>query len=155
MVIKICIACSAGGHMAETNRLLEVFSKYDLFYITFFMKEITDNLPARTYHVINPDIKNPELGLKAFIINLFQTFKILFKERPDVIISSGATVAFTVCYIAKFLFGSKVLFIETGSRIIEPSLSGRLIYPIADMFIVQWKSMLKFYPKAIYGGRLM
>jgi len=153
--MKICIAASAGGHIAELNQLLPVISKYDFFYITFFMKGMTDSLPARTYHVINPDVRNPKLGPIAFIINFFQTLWILLKERPGVILTSGATVAFTVCYLAKFLLGSKILFIETGSRLVYPSLTGRLLHPIVDFFLVQWKPMLKFYPKAVYGGQLL
>jgi UDP-N-acetylglucosamine:LPS N-acetylglucosamine transferase len=153
--MKICIVASAGGHLAELQSLLPVISKYDYFYVTFYMKNVTTNLPARTYFVINPDIRNPRLGIPAFIINLFQTLFILIKERPKVIITSGATVAFTFCYLVKFLLRSKIIFIETMSRITSPSLIGRLLHPIADVFIVQWKSMLKFYPKAIYGGCLL
>jgi UDP-N-acetylglucosamine:LPS N-acetylglucosamine transferase len=153
--IKICIVASAGGHLAELQSLLPVISKYDFFYVTFFMKNVTTNLPSRTYYVINPDIRNPKLGLPAFILNIFQSFFILLKEKPNVIITSGATVAFTFCYLAKFLLRAKIIFIETMSRINSPSLIGRLLYPIADVFIVQWKSMLKFYPKAIYGGCLL
>lgn len=119
------------------------------------MKNVTTNLPAKTYHVVNPDIRNPRLGIPAFIINLFQTLFILMKEKPKVIITSGATVAFIFCWLAKFLFRSKIIFIETMSRITCPSLIGRLLYPVADVFIVQWKSMLKFYQKAIYGGCLL
>lgn len=153
--MKICIAASAGGHITELNQLLPALSGHDFFYITFFMKGMTDDLPAMTYHVINPDIRNPKLGPMAFIINIFQTLRILMKERPDVILTSGATVAFTVCYLAKFLLGSKILYIETGSRIVYPSLIGRLLHPITDFFLVQWKHILKFYPKAIYGGQLL
>jgi len=153
--MKICIVGSAGGHLQEMNKLLSVIYKYDYFYVTFYMKDVTTNLPSRTYHVINPDIRNSKLGPIAFIINFFQTLKILLKERPNVVITSGATVAFTTCYLSKFLLKSKILFIETMSRITYPSLIGRLLHPIADKFIVQWKSLLKFYRKAIYGGQLL
>jgi len=154
--MKICIVASAGGHLLELNKLLSIISNYDYFYITFFLKNVTNNLSARTYYVINPDIRNPRLGLMAFIINFFQTLKILLKERPNVVITSGATVAFTTCYLAKFLLTSKILFIETMSRINCSSLIGRLLYPIADMFLVQWKPLLKVYgKKATYGGQLL
>jgi len=153
--LKICIPCSAGGHLAEMNKLLPILSKHDVFYITFYIKGLTEKLKTRTYFVTNPDLRNPRLGIPAFIKNIFQTMKILLKERPDVIITSGATVAFTTCYLAKFLLRSRIIFIETMSRITTPSLSGRLIYPIADLFIVQWKSLLKFYPKAVYGGQIL
>jgi UDP-N-acetylglucosamine:LPS N-acetylglucosamine transferase len=153
--IKICIVASAGGHLAELQSLLPVISEYDYFYVTFYLKNVTTNLPERTYFVVNPDIRNPRLGIPAFAINFFQSLFILLKERPNVVITSGATVAFTFCYLAKFLLKSRIIFIETMSRINSPSLIGRLLHPIADVFIVQWRSMLKFYPKAIYGGCLL
>ena len=56
-----------------------------------------------------------------------------------------------MCYIAK-LFKKKVIFIESFANIETKTLTGKLVYPIADIFIVQWKSMLKLYPKAKYEG---
>ena len=56
-----------------------------------------------------------------------------------------------MCYIGK-LFGSKVIFIETFANSKTKTLSGRMIYPIADLFIVQWEEMLELYPNAVYGG---
>jgi beta-1,4-N-acetylglucosaminyltransferase len=73
-----------------------------------------------------------------------------------VIISTGAGVAVPTCFLGKFLFKSKFIFIESFCRIKEPSLSGKLIYPIADLFFVQWKNLLNFYgKKAIYRGSVV
>lgn len=153
--MKICIVASAGGHLYELQSLLPIISNYDFFYVTFFLKNVTTELSQKTYFVINPDIRNPRLGLFAFLLNFFQSLLILLKERPNVIITSGATVAFIFCYLGKLLLRSKIIFIETMSRVNKPSLIGRLLYPIADLFLVQWKSLLKFYPKARYGGCLL
>lgn len=154
--IKICIIASIGGHLQECNKLFPIFSKYDYFYVTFAEKNITKGLKGKVYHVINPDIRNPKLGLKAFIKNFFQVLEIFFKEKPNVIITSGAGVAFTPCVLGKLLFRTKIIFIETISRFDKPSLIGRVLYPIADLFLVQWKSVLKYYgKKAKYGGPLI
>lgn len=153
--MKICIVSSAGGHLKEMNKLLPIMKKYDFFYITFAEKEITSKLPSRAYRVANPDIRNRKLGPKAFAKNFFQVLRILRKERPDVVMTSGAGVAFTPCYLAKLLFGAKIIFIETSSRFDKPSLIGRLLYPIADLFLVQWLGVLKYYgKKAKYAGCL-
>lgn len=56
-----------------------------------------------------------------------------------------------MCYIGK-LFGSKIIYLETFANIKTKSLSGKLVYPIADLFLVQWESMLECYPKAVYVG---
>ena len=76
-----------------------------------------------------------------------------WKIKPDVIISTGAHTAVPMCYIAK-LFGKKVIFIESFAKTSTPTLSGRMIYPISDLFIVQWEGMKEHYPKAVYGGSI-
>jgi UDP-N-acetylglucosamine:LPS N-acetylglucosamine transferase len=73
------------------------------------------------------------------------------KVKPDVIVTTGAHTAVPMCYIAK-LFRRKVIYIETMANIKTKTLTGKLVYPIADVFIVQWESMLKLYPKAVLGG---
>ena len=73
------------------------------------------------------------------------------KEKPDVVITTGALVAFPICLIAK-IFGKHIIYIESFARVNSRSLTGRLLYPISDLFLVQWEEMLKFYPKAKYVG---
>ncbi|MFQ7173025.1 MAG: hypothetical protein ACLRQF_13715 [Thomasclavelia ramosa] len=46
------------------------------------------------------------------------------------------------------------MFIETFANITTKTLSGKLVYPIADLFLVQWEEMLELYPKAKYRGGL-
>ena len=45
--------------------------------------------------------------------------------------------------------------IETIANLHSRSLAGRLVYPVADLFLVQWESMLELYPKAVYAGRVL
>jgi UDP-N-acetylglucosamine:LPS N-acetylglucosamine transferase len=84
-------------------------------------------------------------------LNVMQSLRIFLREKPDVVLSTGADVAVASCLIAK-LFGKKVIFIESFCRVNSPSLSGRIIYPFADLFLVQWKENLSFFPKARYAG---
>ena len=90
-------------------------------------------------------------NLKNLIKNTILAFNILRKERPDVIISSGAAVAVPFFYLGK-LFGAKTVYIEVFDRIDAPTLTGKLVYPVTDKFIVQWEEMKKVYPKAINLG---
>ena len=83
--------------------------------------------------------------------NFFQSMKIFLREKPDIVISTGADTAIPFCMIAK-LFGKKIVFIESFCRIKEPSVSGRIMYKISDLFLVQWKENLKFFPKAKFAG---
>src|SRR5699024_2838249 len=96
------------------------------------------------YYPTNRNIKN-------LIKNTYLAWKILRKERPDVIISSGAAVGVPFFYIGK-LFGIKTVYIEVFDRIDDPTMTGKLVYPVTDCFIVQWEEMKKVYPKAINLG---
>lgn len=75
----------------------------------------------------------------------------MVRIRPQVIVTTGTHTAVPMCYLAK-LFGKKVIFIETFANSKTKTKAGSMVYPIADVFIVQWESMLKLYPKAILGG---
>jgi UDP-N-acetylglucosamine:LPS N-acetylglucosamine transferase len=77
----------------------------------------------------------------------------LRKERPDIIISSGAAVAVPFFYIGK-LFGAKLVYIEVIDRIDKPTITGKMVYPIVDKFVVQWEEMKKVYPKAVNLGSI-
>jgi len=85
------------------------------------------------------------------IKNTWLAIRILRKERPDVIISTGAAVAVPFFYIGK-LMGIKTIYLEVFDRIDQPTLTGRLVYPVSSLLIVQWEEMKKVYPKAIYLG---
>lgn len=58
-----------------------------------------------------------------------------------------------ICLIAK-LFGKKLIYIESFAKINSPTLSGKMLYRFADRFYIQWESMRKYYPKAIYCGSI-
>ena len=75
----------------------------------------------------------------------------MFREKPKVVVTTGALISFPFCLYGK-LIGAKVVYIETFARVNDRSLTGRLVYPIADLFLVQWESLLEFYPKAKYVG---
>lgn len=149
---KLCLVCSAGGHLAELLHLKRCYSKYPHFFITFERMDTNDlSKHERTFFVTDP-----ARSLSSFLKCVYQSAKIVLKEKPDVVMSTGAGVAIPATYIAKLLLGAKIIFIESFCRILEPSLSGRLVYPISDMFLVQWPGMLEKYgDKARYRGAIV
>ena len=96
-------------------------------------------------------IRDRNRNVKNTIKNTILAFKILRKEKPDLIISSGAAVAVPFFWLGK-LFGAKTVYIEIFDRIDKPTLTGKLVYPVTDKFIVQWEELKKVYPKAINLG---
>ncbi len=147
--MKICLACSAGGHLDEILQLRPFFSKHEYFFITFRRADTESLAKNEKIHFLERPARNPITTLLDF----FSALKILKNENPDVIISTGADVAVPVCYAAKILW-KKIIFIESFCRPYQPSISGRLVYPIADLFIIQWKALQKFYPRAKFGGSI-
>ena len=90
-----------------------------------------------------------------FLINLWEAFRILKRERPGVILSTGAGPAVPFAVVGRFIFGCRIIFIETVTRITAPSLTGRLMYHLAHEFFYQWRTLERFFPGARYGGPLL
>jgi len=147
--MKICIAGSTGGHLLQLLQLSQVYAKFDHFFLTF-KRPMSQSL-AKKENVFF--VKDPGKNPLNLLVNILQSLSVFINQKPDVVISTGAGVAVPICYFAK-MFRKKVIFIESFSRVDNPSLSGSLVHPIADLFIVQWKPLLKFYNKAVYGGSI-
>lgn len=148
--MKVCLVGSSGGHLTHLYMLKPFWKNKNRFWVTFNKEDAQSKLKNETmYSCYYPTNRN----LKNLIKNTFLAIKILRKEKPDLIISSGAAVAVPFFYVGK-LMGSKVIYIEVFDRYDKPTLTGKLVYPIADKFIVQWKDEKKVYPKAIDLGSI-
>ena len=148
---KICYISSSGGHWEELQGLKTMFNKYESFFITEKSGQISDN---SDHLYVFAQINRKEKGFyKKLVFLFFSAFNIIGKEKPDVIITTGALIAFPFCIVAK-LRGIKIIYIESFARIYNKSLTGKLLYPFSDLFIVQWKEMLELYPKAKYLGKI-
>ena len=147
--MKICLVCSSGGHLAEMMELKEVYARYNHFFVSYNSADTIELAEKeKVYFLTNPH-RHPILT----ILNFLQSFRLFTKEMPDIIMTTGAGVALPMCYIAK-LFRKRIIFIESFCRVKKPSLFGRLIYPIANLTIVQWEPLLKYYKRAEYGGHI-
>lgn len=146
--MKVCLVGSSGGHLTHLYLLKKFWNDKDRFWVTFDKEDanslLKDEKKYNCYYPTNRNIKN-------LIKNTFLAIKVLKKERPDLIISSGAAVAVPFFYIGK-LFGAKTVYIEVFDRIDKPTLTGKLVYSITDLFVVQWEEMKQVYPKAVNLG---
>ena len=148
--MKACFVASSGGHWEELMCLRPIAEEHDTFYVTEAGGQAKDSSLENIYLV--PQINRRQKDfLWRFLKLLITARKIILREKPDVVISTGALISFPFCLFAKLL-GAKVVYIETFARVKDRSLTGRLVYPLADLFLVQWESLLEFYPKAIYVG---
>ena len=143
--IKLCFVGSSGGHLTHLYMLKPYWKDKNRFWVTFDKEDANSTLEGeKVYHCFFPTNRN----LKNLIKNTFLAFKVLKKEKPTLIISSGAAVAVPFFWIGKFFFRTKNIYIEVFDRIDKPTLTGKLVYPVTDKFIVQWEEMKKVYRKS-------
>lgn len=146
--MKICLTCSHGGHLTEILQLMDAFQGQDIFFITYEGARSTELTRKYT-------MKNLGTNPLRFLLSIPKVFNILLQEKPDIVISTGSEIAIPVFYAAKLLC-IKTMFIESLCRVEEPSLSGKIVYPVSDVFLVQWEQLLsKFGKKAQYWGNVL
>ena len=148
--MKICMVGSSGGHLTHLYMLKAFWQKHDRFWVTFDKADARSILEGeKVYNCYFPTNRN----IKNLIKNTCLAFKLIKKERPDVIISCGAGVAVPFFYVGK-LYGAKTVYIEVFDRIDSSSMTGRLVKPVCDKFIVEWEEMEKVYPGSINLGSI-
>lgn len=148
--MKVCLVGSSGGHLTHLYMLKPFWENKERFWVTFDKEDARSLLQEeKMYPCYFPTNRN----IFNLIRNTGLAWKVLRKEKPDLIISSGAAVAVPFFYLGK-LFGAKCIYIEVFDRIDKPTMTGKLVYPIADKFIVEWEEMKKVYPKAINLGSI-
>ena len=148
--MKVCLVGSSGGNLTHLYMLKPFWKDKNRFWVTFDKEDarslLKDEKMYPCYFPTNRNIKN-------LIRNTFLAIRVLKKEKPDLIISSGAAVAVPFFYLGKMM-GAKLIYIEVFDRIDKPTMTGKMVYPIVDKFIVQWEEMKKVYPKAVNFGSI-
>ena len=140
--IEILIISSCGGHLTEILDLKSSYKNYDHLFCINKKISLSKYLADKTIF-----IKHSERDLWSFF-NIIEAFKILIFHKPKILISTGAGPALIFAIVNKLTNNSRFIYIETLASINKPSLTGRLIYHLVDHFIIRWKNLYKFFPKA-------
>lgn len=151
---KVLFVASTGGHLSELMQLKKMFSYYDFYLIT---EKTKSNLTLKDKY--KNKVSYLVYGTKDHLLSypfklLFNCFKSLYlylKIHPDYIITTGAHTAGPISLLGK-IFGSRLIYIETFANIETKTITGKLLYPFSDLFIVQWSNMKKLYKDAVDGG---
>ena len=130
--------------------LKPLMEKYDSFVITEKTNYSAEAKGEKTYYMKQVNRREKDF-IWRMIQNAWKSIGIYRKEKPDVVICTGVLAMIPICLISKFM-GKKLIYIESFAKVTSPTETGKLLYKFADQFYVQWKPMLKFYPKAIYLG---
>lgn len=147
--MKVCIVSSCGGHLTEVRCLRPAYETYEHFYVLNDKALLPSDMEGRTVFITHSERD------WRLVVNFLEAFKIMRRERPDVILSTGAGPAVPLAIVGRFLFGARVVFIETLTRVQQPSLTGRMLYYIAHDFFYQWEGLREYFPEGRYGGPLV
>ena len=146
--MKLLLVCNPGGHFSTMMGLKSFWSAYPREWVTY-PKFDTQTLNGKeTVYWVN--MQEARMFGKA-LVNFFKALFILYKSQPDLVISTGASLAVPFVLASK-LFGIKTVFIESISRSNGLSLSGKIVYNLVDEIYVQWPECTERYPKAQYRG---
>ena len=146
---KVCIPTSSGGHLTHMRMLMPVLDEAaDRFWVTFDKEDANTALEGeRVYHCHFPTNRN----VKNAVRNTLLAIKVLRKERPDLVVSSGAAVAVPFFLVGKLL-GAKTVYVEVFDRVGAPTLTGKLVRRVTDLFVVQWPETEAVYPGSVNLG---
>lgn len=152
---KVMFISSTGGHLNEMLMLSPMFKKYPFMLITENTKSnkgLKEQYGSRTVKYLVYGTRKKMLTYPfKLCINCFKSLYYFIKFRPDFVLTTGAHTAGPMCCIAH-IFKKKVIYIETFANSETKTVTGSLVYKFADLFIVQWESMLKVYENATFGG---
>jgi UDP-N-acetylglucosamine:LPS N-acetylglucosamine transferase len=146
----VLLVASSGGHLLQLLQLKDEWSPAERVWVTFDTADarslLHDEQVRFAHHPTNRSVRN-------LLRNLLLAFQLVRGLRPRAVVTTGAGVAVPFCYVGK-TFGARIVFIESFSRISRPSLTARLVYPIADSFFVQWPELQSRFRRARYEGQL-
>lgn len=149
--MKVLLVCSAGGHLTHLFRLRPWWEQFERTWVTFEKADAVSLLKGEdvrwAYHPTTRNVRN-------LLRNTWLAVKMLARRRPDVIVSSGAAVAFPFFVLGKLL-RIPTVYIEVYDRIDSATLTGRLCHPISDLFLLQWAEQEKIYPRGVLMGPLL
>ncbi|MGH9276174.1 MAG: PssD/Cps14F family polysaccharide biosynthesis glycosyltransferase [Acidimicrobiales bacterium] len=142
---------SSGGHLAQLLRLRPWWERHERLWITFPTQDSKSLLVGEAvlwaHHPTTRNVPNA-------VRNLGLAWKTLRRYRPHIVVSSGAGVAFPF-FLAARLLGARTVYIEVYDRIDLPTMTGKLCYPLSDVFMLQWPQQRRFYRRGELVGPLL
>lgn len=149
--LKICLAASAGGHISQLLKLAESWKGYETCCVT--TTGVVQEKLQKYGKVYVVGECNREHLLKVVAV-FVRCVNIILRERPNVVISTGAAVGCVMCFLGKLL-GANVVWIDSITNVEQISLSGRMVKYVADLFLVQWPELAEQYSNAEYVGAVV
>jgi beta-1,4-N-acetylglucosaminyltransferase len=148
---ELLLVCSSGGHLHQLVALRPAWDGFSRVWVTFDRSDARSLLrDERVVHAYGPTNRN----IPNLLRNLVLAARVLAKERPRVILTTGAGVAVPFAWVGR-LFGARVVYVESATRIDTPSLTLKLVRPVATRLYVQWPELQERLPSARYRGSVL
>ena len=149
--LKLALVCSHGGHLTEMQMLSPALDGHDCFLVSYRCRRTEELNSVQRKYLLD----NIGTNVARMLAAIAQAARILHRERPDVVLSTGAEIAVPFLWVGKLL-GARTVYVESLCRVRTRSGTGPLVYPVADLFLLQWPDLLPIYgPKAQYLGGLL
>jgi UDP-N-acetylglucosamine:LPS N-acetylglucosamine transferase len=149
--LKICLAASAGGHISQLLKLSQCWNGHVTFCVT--TTKVIEGQIRQYGNVYVVGECNRQHPLRV-LATLFRCLKAVVYEKPDVVVSTGAAAGCITCFIGKII-GAKVVWLDSITNVNRISLSGRLVRPIADLFLVQWPHLVQKQGNIEFAGAVV
>jgi oligosaccharide biosynthesis protein Alg14 len=147
----ILLVCSSGGHLGQLYNLRPWWGGFERVWVTFDKPDATSLLnDEEVVWAHHPTTRN----LPNLLRNTWLAFATLRRLRPVMVVSTGAAVAFPF-FLAARIYGAKTAYIEVFDRLDSATLTGRLCYPLSDLFLLQWEEQKRVYPRGRVLGPLL
>ncbi|GAB3592715.1 UDP-N-acetylglucosamine--LPS N-acetylglucosamine transferase [Angustibacter peucedani] len=147
---SLLLVASNGGHLAQLLVLRDWWSQHPRHWVSFdrpdALAALADEQVTWAHHPTTRNVPN-------LVRNVGVALRVLRRERPDVVVTTGAGVALPFFVLAR-LFGARTVYLEVYDRIEQATLTGRLCRPFTDLALVQWPEQLALYPDATVVGRV-
>jgi UDP-N-acetylglucosamine:LPS N-acetylglucosamine transferase len=130
---RVLAVASSGGHWVQLRRLAPAFEGHDVAYITTNPGHRSEVGAARFYYVADAS-RWSKLSLVRCALELLL---VLLRERPSVVVSTGAAPGYLAIRWASLL-GARTVWIDSVANVEELSLSGRLVAARTDLCLTQW-----------------
>lgn len=149
--LKVCLAASAGGHLTQLLKIVPAAQGDDSFIVTTSEAVRASLGRFGEVHVVGEcNREHPFRVIAVFV----RCAALVLCKRPDVVLSTGAAPACLICFLAKLL-GAKVVWMDSITNVERLSLSGRMVRPIANLFLVQWPELVQKYAGVEYVGAVI
>jgi beta-1,4-N-acetylglucosaminyltransferase len=149
--VHLLLVCSGGGHLFQLMVLRPAWGSIPRAWVTFDKVDARSLLAEeRVYFAFGPTNRN----VKNLVRNFALALRLVRELRPRVILTTGAGVAVPFAWVGRFC-GARIVYVESVTRIEEPSLTCRLIAPTVDRLYVQWPELEDMIPGARYAGSIL